>query len=308
MAGRTGVATGTRDKGEELGALRTSPRTCWRVSDVEDAVLFHAGYNREFIPHSHDVMTVLAVTEGAVELGVGEAKYITAKGQMALIGAHQIHSAQPVSPKGWRMRSIHLPSALIADALGIPQSDCACTHFSRPVQSGLAISSIFLDLHHSAEGLPISARDLQSFVRDLYRSIDAYGPTEWNICAIDERLAAARQLLGDPEAEAMQIGEVAEEVGLSVFVLIRQFERVFGLSPCAWRMQARANEAARLLRERKQAAEAAVLSGFSDQPHMARTFKKVYGITPGQYSMMHAVRHPAGAGSPPGCADWRGAC
>ena len=48
--------------------------------------------------------------------------------------------------------------------------------------------------------------------------------------------------------EKMQIGEVAKEVGLSVFVLTRQFARAFGLSPAAWRMQARANEAARLLR------------------------------------------------------------
>jgi AraC-like DNA-binding protein len=82
---------------------------------------------------------------------------------------------------------------------------------------------------------------------------------------------------------------VAKEVGRSEFVLIRRFARAFGLSPGAWRMQTRANEAARLLRERKQAAEAAVLSGFSDQSHMARTFKKVYGITPGQYSKMHVA-------------------
>lgn len=256
-------------------------------------MLFHASYNREFIPHSHDSTTVLAVTEGAVELGVGDAKYITTKGQMAVIGAHQIHSAQPVTPGGWRMRSIHLPSALIAEALGVPQSDCSRTHFSRPVQSGLAISSIFLDLHHSAESITTTSRDLRSFARDLYRNIDAYGPTDWNVCSIDDRIAAARRLLTDPEEESMQISEVAEEVGLSVFVLIRQFERAFGLSPCAWRMQARANEAARLLRERKHAAEAAALSGFSDQSHMARTFKKVYGITPGQYSMMHDERPPS---------------
>lgn len=123
-------------------------------------------------------------------------------------------------------------------------------------------------------------------MRDLYRSIDVYGPTDWNICSVDERVAAAQRLLAHP-TEAMQICEIAEEVGISVFVLIRQFWRIFGLSPSAWRMQARANEAARLLRERKAAAEAAILAGFADQSHMARTFKKVYGITPGQYNLMH---------------------
>jgi AraC-like DNA-binding protein len=274
-----------------LPASSQSTRTCWRAVDLEDAVLFNAAYNREFIPHSHDATTVLAVTEGAVELGVGDARYITSEGQVAIIGAHQIHSAQPIASTGWRMRSIHLPSTFIADALGVRHSECIRTHFSRPVQTGLPISSIFLDLHQSAERSTTTARDLSGFIRDLYRGIDAYGPIDWNVCSIDERVTAAQRLLSDPAAEAMKICEIAEEVGLSVFVLIRQFGRTFGLSPSAWRMQARANEAAKHLRERKHAVEAAFLSGFSDQSHMARTFKKVYGITPGQYSMMHSNTH-----------------
>jgi AraC-like DNA-binding protein len=276
-------------QGEELSASQNSPRICWRISGVEDAVLFHACYDREFIPHSHDAITVLAVTEGAFEIGMRDGKHTVAKGQMAIIGAHQIHAAKPLTPGGWRMRSIHLPSALIAEAVGVAQSDFVRTHFSRPVQSGLSICSLFLELHRSAERLATTSGDLRSFVRDLHRGIDSYGPIDWNVCTIDDRVAAARRLLTDPMTEMMRIGEVAREVGLSEFVLIRRFARAFGLSPCAWRMQARANEAARLLRERKQAVEAAVLSGFSDQSHMARTFKKVYGITPGQYSKMHVA-------------------
>lgn len=274
-------------KGEEVSKLPNPARTCWRAVDLEDAVLFNAAYNCEFIPHSHDATTVLAVTEGAVELGVGELKYIVSSGQMALIGAHQLHSAQPVTAHGWRMRSIHLPSALIAEALGVQHSDCIRTHFLNPVQAGLPISLAFLDFHRTAETALTTARDLRGFVRDLYRNIDAYGPTDWNMCSVDARVAAAQRLLADPAAEVMQICEIAEEVGISVFVLIRKFWRIFGLSPSAWRMQARANEAARLLRERKAAAEAAILAGFADQSHMSRTFKKVYGITPGQYNLMH---------------------
>lgn len=267
---------------------RKPARMCWRVPDLEDAVLFNAAYTSGFIPHSHDAITVLIVTAGSVELSFGTKTYLATKGDMAIVGAHQIHSARPLTPDGWRMRSIHLPSALVAEFLGAPPADCARTYFSQPVQSGLAISSTFLDLHSSAEYLAVTQCDLRAFVRDLYRNIDTYGPVDRDCYFVDDRVTAAQRFLTDPDKEAMKIGEIAEELGLSIFALIRQFERAFGLTPCAWRMQARANEAARLLRERKQAAEAALLSGFSDQSHMARTFKKVYGITPGQYSMMHA--------------------
>ena len=86
--------------------------------------------------------------------------------------------------------------------------------------------------------------------------------------------------------------EIAEEVGFSVFSFIRHFARAFGLSPCAWRTQARANEAAKLLREGKQAAEAAALSGFSDQSHMARYVQK--GLRDYTWTILHdAYEHTA---------------
>ncbi len=146
---------------------------------------------------------------------------------------------------------------------------------------------MFLDLHHCTETMNTSCGDLQTFVKHLYNNIDIFGPQVSTENSSDERIAKAKKIITDSVSENIQITEIAEEVGLSVFSLIRQFDKTFGISPHAWRIQARANEAARLLRDRNPAAETAALCGFSDQSHMARTFKKVFGITPGQYSTMH---------------------
>ena len=54
-----------------LGNSRNAVRTCWRAPNVPDAVLFHAQYNRDFIPHSHDAATILIVTDGVVDIGGG---------------------------------------------------------------------------------------------------------------------------------------------------------------------------------------------------------------------------------------------
>jgi len=48
-------------------------------------------------------------------------------------------------------------------------------------------------------------------------------------------------------------------------------------------VQLRLAEARRLLREKVAPAEAAALSGFADQSHMGRWFRRAYGVTPAYY-------------------------
>jgi|SRR5579871_1793211 len=264
-----------------------STRTCWRAPSVSEAVFFYSRYRHEFIPHTHEATTLLIVTDGAVEVGIGAGRYVIGAGQFAIIGANQVHWARPAALNGWEMRSLHLPLAEIASTTGISADECARMHFLNPVHPIGSVGSMFLDLHHSTGGKNPTRLDLSAFVKDLYAKIDTFGPTILKVSSPDERVVMAKKILTECIAESTQIGDIAEEVGLSVFSLIRQFERAFGISPHGWRIQARANEAARLLRGSMEAAATAAHCGFSDQSHMVRIFKKVFGITPGQYSMLH---------------------
>ncbi len=284
VLGSGGAAQVSHSPKVEKCPTRPDSRVCWSLSGSPETVLFHARYNHRFIPHSHDATTILIVTDGAVELGVGADRYHVGGGQMAVIGAHQIHSARPLRGSGWKMRSIHLPAARISDATSLPMSECSQMHFARPVQSGLHIGPMFLDLHHCTETMGACGNDLEGFIKDLYRQIDAFAPRASRETLLDDRVEIARQMIVETLPENIQINEIAGEVGMSVFSLIRKFEKAYGISPHAWRMQARANEAAKLLRAGHRAAHAAASCGFSDQSHMTRTFRKVFGITPRQYS------------------------
>lgn len=63
--------------------------------------------------------------------------------------------------------------------------------------------------------------------------------------------------------------------------LVRVFSRTYGMAPHQYLIGRRVDLARRLLADRHTAADAANLSGFHDQSHMTRHFRRILGITPG---------------------------
>jgi AraC family transcriptional regulator len=82
----------------------------------------------------------------------------------------------------------------------------------------------------------------------------------------------------------VRLNELAREAGLSASHFVRSFRRSTGQTPYQFllrRRVARAQEAMRDLR--LSLAEVAVLSGFADQHHLARIFRRITGLTPSSY-------------------------
>jgi AraC-like DNA-binding protein len=77
--------------------------------------------------------------------------------------------------------------------------------------------------------------------------------------------------------------DMSREAGMSHSKLNRCFKQLYGLTVFEWLRQARLNKARELLSGGCPIAEAALVSGFSDQSHLNRCFKRHFGVTPGQY-------------------------
>ncbi len=83
--------------------------------------------------------------------------------------------------------------------------------------------------------------------------------------------------------ETLSLGELAAVVGLSTFHAARLFSRSVGMPPHAWRNQLRLQHAQSLLRQGKSVTEVASATGFADQSHFTRHFKRAYGVAPGRW-------------------------
>ncbi|HET8988692.1 MAG TPA: AraC family transcriptional regulator [Humibacillus sp.] len=93
----------------------------------------------------------------------------------------------------------------------------------------------------------------------------------------------ARELLDADPVGTAGIASVATSLSVSTPHLARSFVTAYGIAPHQYVVGRRLDLARRLLRDGLPAAVIATESGFYDQAHLNRHFRRLLGTTPGRY-------------------------
>lgn len=93
-----------------------------------------------------------------------------------------------------------------------------------------------------------------------------------------------RRLETCPEVK-YSLDEMADATFMSKYNLIRIFKHEVGLTPHQFLLQNRIRKAQRLLETSATITEVALATGFCDQSHFIRHFKKIVGLTPTEYRL-----------------------
>jgi AraC-like DNA-binding protein len=96
-------------------------------------------------------------------------------------------------------------------------------------------------------------------------------------------LLLAQEYLHEHFHQAISLHEIAAIAGLSRFHFLKTFKKQFGLAPHAYQLSLRISRSLSLLRIGMPLIYVAEIMGFSDQSHFCRHFKRIIGVTPGQY-------------------------
>jgi AraC-like DNA-binding protein len=92
-----------------------------------------------------------------------------------------------------------------------------------------------------------------------------------------------REYLEGHYAESVPLPDLAQQVGVTASYLIRLFRLQVGLPPHAYQARIRVNRAQALLRQGVRPADVATETGYADQSHLTRHFRRVVGVTPARY-------------------------
>jgi len=132
-----------------------------------------------------------------------------------------------------------------------------------------------------------SALEAQSvFVEFTSQLLKKYGTetvSESKINGEELRVKRVIDMLNAHFSDDVSLNFLAENVGCTPYHLIRFFKKSVGISPYAYLMQVRLERVKQMIRAGRQLADIAYETGFADQSHLNRSFKKRYLITPGTY-------------------------
>jgi AraC-like DNA-binding protein len=100
----------------------------------------------------------------------------------------------------------------------------------------------------------------------------------------DPALRRAREFLGDRLPATVTLDELAAAAGTSKFRLVRLFRAATGMPPHRYQLAQRIRLARRMLERGVPIAEVAAATGFADQSHLHRHFRRGLDLTPREYA------------------------
>ncbi|MBA3869414.1 MAG: AraC family transcriptional regulator [Anaerolineae bacterium] len=237
--------------------------------------------------HTHEGFAIGVIERGAETFYYRGAIHVAPAGSVVVVSPDELHTGQSATDYGWSYRMVYPAADLLAriasDIAGQPRG---IPYFTAPVVyddalfTALRAAHIALERSHSA--LERESRLLDALAM-LIRHHAEDRPSLAQPCLAHNALRHAQDYLRSHYADDISLQQLARLVYLSPFHLSRLFREQLGLPPHTYLNQIRVNRAKTLLNSGLSLAEVAPAVGFADQSHFSKAFKRVVGVSPGQY-------------------------
>jgi AraC-like DNA-binding protein len=247
--------------------------------------------------HSHESYSFGVTETGAQAFTCRHGQHVSRPGMVMAFNPDDPHDGHAAVESGFTYRMVHIWPEFFARLSGtdrrlplfrVPVLDDPVTARSlRHLHAALTGPATELERH---ERLTVTAGLLARHAAGRVSAPGALGSPGSN----RDLAARVREVIHDAGAVAdLTADDLAEAAGCSRYAAYRAFRQAYGLSPSDYQRQLRVRAARRLLSRGIGPAAAAAETGFADQAHLTRWFRRYYGVTPGVYRS--AVHPRAGA-------------
>ena len=238
-----------------------------------------------FPNHFHDYYLIGFIEQGTREVTCGGRTRNAAEGDLFTLNPHEPHACRSRDGNPFSYRGIGvLPDAMRAATREIT-GQAMLPRFRECVLPRSELTGPLHDLHAMIVREETEFRKEEIFLLLLGQLLrDNAGETLPEARKDESGIGAACAYLEEHYTETVSLERLGEVAGLGKYRLLRAFTRQKGISPYRYLETLRIAEARRLIERGVPQIEVALRTGFADQSHFSRFFKRLIGVTPRQYA------------------------
>lgn len=264
-----------------------------RLPGREDTIFTLLSGKHQFEKHTHDTYSIGIMLSGYSHFIRGREKDIFHSGKVFIANPEEVHNCECGKDcDNWAYANIYptpeLMQSLFTEIGGAPDKvpvfPSACIE---DPQLALALQRLFGKILSGTEQLDLESDLVLVLSQLIIQNADGAGKrlSTYEQISPKEIARVLEFLENTEEPDKVSVGELAAIAGFSPYHFIRIFNKTVGMTPYAYASQLRVIRARNCLLAGDSISDAAVQSGFSDQAHMTRQFKKIFGVTPGRFQV-----------------------
>lgn len=260
----------------------------WRPEDVGQIELRRGFSVARPVPnHWHEEYQFCLVHSGKSELNYRGSNLPTPPDSLFVIHPGEVHSNQALENSGCSYRTMYADTELISTvASEFHRKKQELPFFRTAVIFDKDMIGQYLNLHLVFEETSSRLERqtlLMNFIAELIFRFAENKPSSNRFGKERKAVKRVYDYLTEHYAENISLEELAQIANLSPFHFNRVFSELVGMPPHSFQTNLRILHAKNLLRKGFSISRVAAETGFADQSHLNRHFKKLVVVTPGQF-------------------------
>ncbi len=238
--------------------------------------------------HKHDELTITAIKTGNINIVFNDKSDLLKPNEISIINPNEVHCATLTKIESFSCYVLYLDEA-----------------WCQSIQQSLFNHQLnFIDIKNSLVKNPIIFNNFIQLCDDLLDKHISFLEKEEKLiyfmsnlfldfCIIprnsdceakNSRLAIKiKNYLLENIEDDIVLKDISKHMNLSIVHILRIFKKEFGLPVHSYLLNKKVHLAKELLSENMSMVEVAQMSGFFDQSHLNKSFKRVFQLTPKEY-------------------------
>jgi AraC-like DNA-binding protein len=233
----------------------------------------------DYAPHFHDAYTIGLLTRGGQTICTGRKAETAFAGSVQFHEPFQVHENHRLSPNEFSFRHIEISKPRLLQLLNERMPPTRPNH----IPDGDLFQSFMQVFDSLMKDDNLLAHD-ETLTAALTKLFPVADSSRFKPELTPRLVARIKDFLHANYMRPVMLDQLVELTGLSRVHISRTFKHRVGLAPHEYLVQLRVACAKARLAEGLPIAEAAALSGFTDQSHLTRHFKRITHLTPGAYA------------------------